>query len=80
MCSLQIQKILGKGSYGTAYRAKRHSDGKLYAIKVCVPAVYKEVVIRVEIACLPRHGVTPGASVGKVSKRAGGGHPEDVGC
>jgi serine/threonine protein kinase len=36
VCSLQIQKILGKGSYGTAYRAKRHSDSKLYAIKVCL--------------------------------------------
>ena len=25
--------MLGKGSYGTVYRAKRYSDGKLYALK-----------------------------------------------
>ena len=30
---MQIQKTLGKGSYGTVYRAKRFSDGKLYALK-----------------------------------------------
>lgn len=29
----QVQKALGKGSYGTVYRAKRYSDGKLYALK-----------------------------------------------
>ena len=31
---MQIQKVLGKGSYGTAYKGKRLSDGKTYAIKV----------------------------------------------
>ena len=30
---MQVQKALGKGSYGTVYRAKRHSDGKVYALK-----------------------------------------------
>lgn len=30
----QVIKVLGKGSYGTAYKAKRLSDGKIYAIKV----------------------------------------------
>jgi len=30
---LQVQKALGKGSYGTVYRAKRYSDGKVYALK-----------------------------------------------
>lgn len=28
-----MQKVLGKGSYGIVYRAKRFSDGKLYALK-----------------------------------------------
>ena len=28
-----MQKTLGKGSYGTVYRAKRYSDGKVYALK-----------------------------------------------
>ena len=29
----QVQKLLGKGSYGKVYLVKRTSDGKLYALK-----------------------------------------------
>ena len=32
MC-LQVQKLLGKGSYGIVYRVKRKSDGVVYALK-----------------------------------------------
>lgn len=31
--TLQVQKFLGKGSFGSAYRVMRHSDGKVYAVK-----------------------------------------------
>ena len=30
---LQVQKLLGKGSYGIVYRVKRKSDGVVYALK-----------------------------------------------
>lgn len=30
---LQVQKLLGKGSYGIVYRVKRLSDGGVYALK-----------------------------------------------
>ena len=29
----QVQKLLGKGSYGIVYRVKRLSDGGVYALK-----------------------------------------------
>jgi len=29
----KVQKFLGKGSYGSVYRVKRISDGKVYALK-----------------------------------------------
>ena len=31
--ALQVQKLLGKGSYGIVYRVKRLSDGGVYALK-----------------------------------------------
>ena len=33
LCMLQVQKLLGKGSYGIVYRVKRLSDGGVYALK-----------------------------------------------
>ena len=30
---VQINKILGKGSYGNVYEVQRQEDGKLYAMK-----------------------------------------------
>ena len=30
---MQVQKLLGKGSYGIVYRVKRLSDGGVYALK-----------------------------------------------
>ena len=80
LCSMQIQKILGKGSYGTAYRAKRHSDGKLYAIKVCLLSKKTFVItdlIRVQL--LVCHGVVPSHQAIRCVTCPGGRHPEDVG-
>lgn len=33
ICGFQVEKFLGKGSYGSVYRVKRLSDGLVYAVK-----------------------------------------------
>lgn len=33
VCAWQVQKLLGKGSYGIVYRVKRLLDGRVYALK-----------------------------------------------